>query len=116
MQQSERSCPEDSDRDRQRGTSAPLGKHTNMAAKSLFSLLCILSGIAYPASAARLGEQQQTFPNVRQICLNLLLAAKLCMLCLVSQLLYLLHMCKADDRVQTVTDEAGLRVMSYGCL
>ncbi|XP_034068297.1 laminin subunit alpha-4 [Gymnodraco acuticeps] len=37
-----------------------------MAARSLFCLLCILSGIAYPASAARLGEQQQTFPNCKK--------------------------------------------------
>ncbi|XP_049913643.1 laminin subunit alpha-4 [Epinephelus moara] len=37
-----------------------------MAAKSLscLCLLCILSGIAYPASAARLGEQQQAVPTV----------------------------------------------------
>lgn len=37
-----------------------------MAAKSLSSLclLCILSGVAYPASAARLGEQQQTLLKV----------------------------------------------------
>ncbi|XP_031717419.1 laminin subunit alpha-4 [Anarrhichthys ocellatus] len=37
-----------------------------MAADSLtcFCLLCILSGIAYPASAARLGEQQQSLLKV----------------------------------------------------
>ncbi|XP_034756843.1 laminin subunit alpha-4 [Etheostoma cragini] len=35
-----------------------------MAAKSLSCFLCILSGIAYPASAARLGEQQQSVLKV----------------------------------------------------
>lgn len=48
-----------------------------MAAKSLscLRLVCILSGIVYPAFAARLGEQQLSVLKVRQF--DLFLASKL---------------------------------------
>lgn len=61
-QQSKKSCLEIQPADTHKE-----GDHTNMAAETLscFCLLCILSGIFCPTTAARLGEQQHSLIKVR---------------------------------------------------
>lgn len=59
--QNKKSCPENQPADAHKE-----GDHTNMAAEALscLCLLCILSGIFCPTSAARLGEQQHSLIKV----------------------------------------------------
>lgn len=67
-QQSNKSCPENQPADARKEKGGGITKK-NMAAETLscFCLLCILSGIFCPTSAARLGEQQQSLIKVRDL-------------------------------------------------